>query len=114
MTFALPVLLLLISRARPSSLQERVLRESESATLSTSPARLTSDDRSGMWAHAVPGPEQGCLLVAHPLMFLSSQTYFSQSVIFIFGHGETGSVGLILNKPTQFKLGGVQGAEVLW
>lgn len=68
---------------------------------------------SGLWAHPIPGPEQGCLLVAHPLMFAANQTYFSQSVIFVFAHGESGTVGLILNKPTQFTLGGVQGAEVL-
>jgi len=68
---------------------------------------------SGMWAHAIPGPEQGCLLIAHPLMFTNNQTYFHQAVLFVFSHADTGTVGLILNKPTKFVLGGVHGAEVL-
>lgn len=51
-----------------------------------------------LWAHSLPGPEQGCLLVAHPLMFTTSQTYFFQSVILIFSHNESGSAGLILNR----------------
>ena len=31
-----------------------------------------------MWAHPVSHVEQGMLLVAHPLMFTSSQEYFHQ------------------------------------
>lgn len=30
------------------------------------------------WAHSIPQPETGCLLIAHPLMFTTSQQYFSQ------------------------------------
>eukprot|EP00210_Caulerpa_lentillifera_P003152 g3012.t1 len=56
------------------------------------------------WAHALPTPELGCLLLAHPLMFNQQQTYFNLAVIFIFVHGEEGSAGLILNKPTRYKL----------
>eukprot|EP00803_Ostreobium_quekettii_P000196 evm.model.scf_1281EXC.5 EVM.evm.TU.scf_1281EXC.5 scf_1281EXC:17665-18611(+) len=83
-------------------------------------ARLVATSRSGSaasgvedgrWAHAVHAPETGCLLVAHPLMFSQSQTYFSQAVIFIFTHSESGSAGLILNRPTEFTLGKVAGAE---
>lgn len=37
-----------------------------------------SDADSDIWAHSVPGPEQGCILIAHPLMFASSQEYFFQ------------------------------------
>ncbi|KAK9800792.1 hypothetical protein WJX73_004420 [Symbiochloris irregularis] len=67
----------------------------------------------GYWAHAIAGPEQGCLLIAHPLMFLSSQRYFHQAVILLLGHDETGSYGLILNSPSQHKIGQVTGAESL-
>ena len=33
---------------------------------------------AGFWAHSIPRPERGCLLIAHPLMFIQSQTYFAQ------------------------------------
>lgn len=33
---------------------------------------------AGYWAHPIPNPEQGCLLIAHPLMFLQSQRYFHE------------------------------------
>ena len=46
-------------------------------------------------------------------MFTNNQTYFHQAVLFVFSHADTGTVGLILNKPTKFVLGGVHGAEVL-
>lgn len=32
----------------------------------------------GVWAHPIPRPEKGCLLIAHPLMFQDSQVYFRQ------------------------------------
>jgi putative transcriptional regulator len=51
-----------------------------------------------VWAHAIPTPERGCLLLASPLMFLDSQTYFSQAVILILSHDAAGSVGVIINK----------------
>ena len=31
------------------------------------------------WAHPLPGPENGAVLIAHPMMFTTSQTYFSHS-----------------------------------
>lgn len=68
---------------------------------------------NGYWAHTIPGPEQGCLLIAHPLMFIQSQTYFSQAVIFMFGHDDHGSCGLILNRPTQHNIGKLAGANRL-
>lgn len=34
-------------------------------------------------------PEKGCVLLAHPVMFANSQTYFHQAVIFIIEHSET-------------------------
>lgn len=65
---------------------------------STSGRAPEAVDEEALWAHSIPGPEQGCLLVSHPLMFTSAQTYFFQSVILIFSHNETGSAGLILNR----------------
>ena len=49
------------------------------------------------WAHSLSAPEQGCLLLAHPLMFTTSQGYFNKSVILVFSHDAAGSAGLILN-----------------
>ena len=37
----------------------------------------------------------------------------SQSVIFIFEHSESGSAGLILNKPTEHTIGSIDGLESL-
>ncbi len=68
---------------------------------------------SGAWAHSIPLPEQGCLLVAHPLMFSEQQTYFYQSCIFLFHHDERGSAGIVLTRPSQHTLGTVAGAEML-
>lgn len=87
-------------------------------------ARLVAGDRgqqgevststaNGRWAHDVGKPEKGCLLVAHPLMFGSSQGYFSQAVIFLFEHDDTASAGFILNKPTEHVLGKLVGADNL-
>lgn len=53
------------------------------------------------WAHVLARPERGSVLLANPLMFTTSQTYFNKAVILIFSHGEEGSAGIILNKPTQ-------------
>ena len=60
-------------------------------------ARLVAGDRGqqgevsttsadGGWAHDVGKPEKGCLLLAHPLMFGSSQGYFSQVCLPIDQH----------------------------
>lgn len=38
---------------------------------------------------------------------------YTQAVIFIFEHGEGGSAGLILNRPTQFTIGSIGGLEAL-
>lgn len=65
------------------------------------------------WVHPIGALESGCLLLAHPLMFTSQQTYFSQSVILIFTHNDKGTAGLLLNRPTGFKMGDVSGAEFL-
>ncbi|BDA50133.1 probable UPF0301 protein BDI_1431 [Coccomyxa sp. Obi] len=72
-----------------------------------------ADQAAKLWAHTIPLPEKGCLLIAHPLMFTSQQLYFAQSVIFLFEHSEQGSAGLILNKPTQYTIGTMSGLEAL-
>lgn len=74
---------------------------------------LPVDEDSKAWAHPIGAPEAGCLLIAHPLMFTSQQTHFSQSVILIFTHNDSGTAGLLLNRPTGFTLGDVSGAEFL-
>lgn len=37
----------------------------------------------------------------------------AQAVIFIFEHSESGSAGLILNRPTQYTIGSIGGLETL-
>lgn len=39
--------------------------------------------------------------------------WLMQSVIFIFEHSESGSAGLILNKPTEHTIGSIDGLESL-
>ena len=65
---------------------------------------------AGRWAHALPAPETGALLLANPALFTSSQPYFHRAVIFLFEHSAEGSAGLILNRPTEHKLGSIAGA----
>jgi putative transcriptional regulator len=50
------------------------------------------------------------LLLANPALFSSSQPYFHRAVIFLFDHTDEGSAGLILNRPTEHKLGNIAGA----
>lgn len=61
------------------------------------------------WAHALPAPELGCVLLAHPMMFAQQQIYFNFGVIFVFVHDQNGSAGLILNKPTRYTIGELEG-----
>ena len=80
------------------------------------------------WAHALPSLEtvcsplascdttsaqshphsyvvrQGCLLIANPTLFSTSQTYFNKAVIFVYSHSSEGSAGLILNRSTDKRL----------
>lgn len=71
------------------------------SSLSTNPDATPTREQ---WAHSVSLPEPGCLLLAHPSMFSTSQVYFFQAVILILAHGEKGSYGVILNKPTTYKM----------
>ena len=45
---------------------------------STDEAGPSGQAETSHWAHTIPRPEQGCLLIAHPLMFVQQQTYFNQ------------------------------------
>lgn len=56
------------------------------------------------WAHLIATPEPGCVLLANPMLFGSSQTYFEQAVILVIEHSEQGSMGIILNKPSELRL----------
>lgn len=81
----------------------------------------SSSSSPSLWAHPLGRPEKGCVLVAHPLLFTSTQTYFSRSVVFLIEHsddggdggsgggGGGGTAGLILNKPTTLTLSDVGG-----
>ncbi|PNH05041.1 hypothetical protein TSOC_008732 [Tetrabaena socialis] len=62
---------------------------------------------SGEWAHAISKPEKGAVLLAHPLMFRQSQPYFHRAVILLLEHGDSGSYGLILNRPSKLRIGDV-------
>jgi hypothetical protein len=51
------------------------------------------------WAHSLPAVETGCVLIANPTLFATSQTYFHRAVIFIYSHSDSsGSAGVILNR----------------
>ncbi|KAK9819916.1 hypothetical protein WJX72_003947 [[Myrmecia] bisecta] len=70
-------------------------------------------DAGRLWAHNLPGAEEGCLLIAHPLMFGQSQPYFRLAVVFLFQHDNMGSAGLILNRKTDITVGAMSGTSAL-
>lgn len=82
---------------------------SSSGSASPDAGPLTDDTP---WAHHIPSPEQGCLLLASPLFFLESQTYFDKSVILLHSHGPRGSAGIIINRPTQHRIGDLKGTTL--
>lgn len=58
------------------------------------------------WAHELGLVEKGCLLLAHETL----QGVFSQTAVLIMEHDDaTGTLGLILNKPTKRRIAGVPG-----
>jgi putative AlgH/UPF0301 family transcriptional regulator len=71
-------------------------------------AAATPAFEDGRWAHSLPQPETGCVLLAHPSMFDANQTYFKQAAILILESNESGALGVILNRPTTHKLREVQ------
>lgn len=58
--------------------QQREQQQSDGGGPGPAPRGASLDPGGGVWAHPIPQPEKGCLLIAHPLMFTSTQIYFSQ------------------------------------
>mmetsp|Transcript_44413 Transcript_44413/g.109031 ORF Transcript_44413/g.109031 Transcript_44413/m.109031 type:complete len:302 (-) Transcript_44413:245-1150(-) len=56
------------------------------------------------WAHEVSAIERGCLLVASPSSFNDAQSYFAETVIFLVEHNESGTIGVVLNRPISYAL----------
>lgn len=68
----------------------------------------------GSWAHPLVLPEVGALVIAKPGYFNQNQQYFNHAVILLLHHGEEGSMGIILNKPTEHTLGSLfEGIDTL-
>lgn len=61
------------------------------------------------WAHPIGAPEKGCLLLAAEEEFKLGQQYFHQAVILVLEHHDKGSMGVILNRPTQYNMGYISG-----
>ncbi|KAF6259946.1 hypothetical protein COO60DRAFT_947191 [Scenedesmus sp. NREL 46B-D3] len=60
---------------------------------------------SGSWAHELPGPEVGCVLVARQ----DGMQFFDRTVVLLAAHDvRHGSVGFVLNKPSPLRLCEVQ------
>ena len=63
---------------------------------------------AGGWAHEIWAPEAGCLLIANPVKFRGSQSYFARAVVLLLEHDEhAGSIGILLNRPTPHTVGDV-------
>lgn len=60
------------------------------------------------WAHSVPQPESGCVLVARPD---EDGGFFRRSVVLLISHGDEGTLGLALNKPLGLGLASVSTEE---
>lgn len=74
---------------------------SEHAAERVSDSSRVSSAADGQWAHQIVTPERGSLLVAKR----KGMGIFSRAVILIVDHQEsTGSLGLMINVPTQFKV----------
>ena len=57
------------------------------------------------WAHTLPSPEPGCLLLAKPNVRFVNDPAKMLSVVLLLSHSESdGTVGLALNRPTDHKL----------
>ena len=62
---------------------------------------------NSLWLHQLPIPERGCLMLANPMKFGDSQSYFSKSIIALIEYGGMGTVGFINNRPTPHLVGEV-------
>ena len=88
--------------------QERQSGSASSSSPSPTTSSLEGDtpEDGEIWAHSIPRPERGSLLLAHPQMFEQSQQYFHQAAILLLDHDDaTGSFGVILNRPSDYRLG---------
>ena len=57
------------------------------------------------WAHTVPSPEPGCVMLAKPNVRFVNDPAKMLSVVLVLSHSEgAGTVGLALNRPTDHKL----------
>lgn len=83
----------------------RAFRARLVAASSSSGTSISPSTPQSCWAHELKTPEPGCLLLANPLYFTTHQTYFQQAVILIIAHDTQGTIGVIINKPTQHKMG---------
>ena len=67
------------------------------------------------WAHEIRAPEAGCLLIANPVKFRGSQSYFARAVVLLVEHDEhAGSIGFMLNRPTPHTVGDVAPSLALF
>mmetsp|Transcript_18247 Transcript_18247/g.24043 ORF Transcript_18247/g.24043 Transcript_18247/m.24043 type:complete len:284 (-) Transcript_18247:369-1220(-) len=66
----------------------------------------THSDAKGRWAHRLANVEVGSIILdSGGETFSEAQQYFQHSVILIIRHDEQGTVGLILNRPTGYRMG---------
>jgi hypothetical protein len=65
--------------------------------------------REDTWAHATGAPEVGGLLLATPDAPRILGEEYWQAVVFLVQHGEQGSLGLLLNRPTGLDMGRGRG-----
>lgn len=98
-------------RAKLVQMEQRGLLNS-STNLSPKPAAAARGSglgpfafSSGSWAHELPGPEVGCVLVARQ----EGMQFFDRTVVLLAAHDvRHGSVGFVLNKPSPLRLSEVQ------
>ena len=71
-------------------------------------SQAREQEAAGGWAHEIWAPEAGCLLIANPVKFRGSQSYFARAVVLLTEHDEdAGSIGFLLNRPTPHTVGDV-------
>ncbi len=68
-------LLLMVSGSLDHDHHTTMIITTHRARLVASETSLPISEQSTHWAHSLPAPEQGCLLIAHPLMFMESQVW---------------------------------------
>ncbi|KAK9817198.1 hypothetical protein WJX72_010966 [[Myrmecia] bisecta] len=66
--------------------------------------------QEGIWAHATQLPETGGLVIStHKVVGLTNDPRYWQLVIILLEHGQRGSTGLILNRPSSATVGDLLG-----